>query len=248
MCSTVSLQLPVCAPIFGGLAVWSLRLHRCARRERTAEPTRPRPRLPRRGPRAAQGAVRREVGVDGDANTSGKVCLLAQQGIEEGVRIPLHRRCFGALHAIQQRDSVHLSACSNTSSGGLGGRSRAHAITSSTSRGVGDRRALPAHIGSQTPAVAPPRNERVDSGDGEWEQRRGQDEQHDEDGGDHDFSHFSARRSGWSSTISRRSSVCCGFGVCDRRERYGGRRCATRSSTAQLSPTHWLMETSHLLA
>lgn len=161
---------------------------------------------------------------------------------------PLHRRCFGALHAIQQRDSVHLSACSNTSSGGLGGRSRAHAITSSTSCGAGDRRALPAHIGSQMPAVAPPRNERVDSGGGEWEQHRGQDEQHDGDGGDHDFSHFSARRSGWSSTISRRLPVCCGFGVCDRRERYGGRRCATRSSTAQLSPTRWLMETSHLLA
>ena len=57
---------------------------------------------------------------------------------------------------------------------------------------------------SRLGGAAPPDGERVPSRDGQREQQRGQDEQHGEQRGEHGFPHFSAMRTGWNSTNSRR--------------------------------------------
>src|SRR5258705_776035 len=60
---------------------------------------------------------------------------------------------------------------------------------------------------SRLGGAAPPGSQRVKPGDGQREQQRGQHEEHGEQGGGHGFSHFSAMRTGWISTISRRTSA-----------------------------------------
>jgi len=45
------------------------------------------------------------------------------------------------------------------------------------------------------------------------EQHRGQHDQHDEQGCEHGFAHFSAMRMGWNSEPSRRIALCCGVGA-----------------------------------